>query len=122
LAGNEAYDIMIKGKKMGGNAQRYTRHALFQHGSIPIQIDKPRFETLFLGKSGLDDAATLEELGSNLSYEELTLLCKEAFVESFDVNTVDECLRPSEEQSARELLADKYTQQRWNADAEQDGS
>ena len=122
LAGNEAYDIMIKGKKMGGNAQRYTRHALFQHGSIPIQVDKSRFKTLFLGENGLDDAATLEELGCKFSYEELTILCIEAFKESFDANIVEDTLHPLEEQSARELLADKYTQQRWNVHAEQDCS
>ncbi|MDP1784954.1 MAG: lipoate--protein ligase family protein, partial [Sulfuricurvum sp.] len=54
LAGTQAYDIVIEGKKMGGNAQRHTRHALFQHGSIPIRIDDSFFKPLFLEEAGLD--------------------------------------------------------------------
>lgn len=119
LAGNEAYDIMIDGKKMGGNAQRHIRQALFQHGSIPVSVDEARLEPLFLGDSGLKRAATLERLGSLVTYEQLTGLLKEAFGETFDVNLVADSLRSTEEQSARELLVHKYTQKRWNADAEQ---
>ena len=35
LAGTEAYDIMIGDMKIGGNAQRHTRNAMLQHGTIP---------------------------------------------------------------------------------------
>lgn len=38
-ASHEKYDIVIKGKKIGGNAQKRTRRAIFQHGSIPCSID-----------------------------------------------------------------------------------
>lgn len=37
-ASYEKYDIVIGGKKIGGNAQKRSRHAVFQHGSIPIKI------------------------------------------------------------------------------------
>jgi len=114
LAGTEAYDIMIEDKKMGGNAQRYTRQVLFQHGSIPIKVDKPRFKDLFLGASGLEGSTTLEEQGYSLEYEQLVLLVSEAFRENFDTDLIIDTLHPSEEEDARKLLADKYTQQRWN--------
>ncbi len=120
LAGNEAYDIMIKGKKMGGNAQRHTRQALFQHGSIPMRIDEACLKPLFLGDSGLERAATLERLGSLVTYEELAGLVREAFCETFDVNVVPDNLYLPEERSAKELLLRKYSQRRWNVDAEQD--
>ena len=29
-------DILVNGRKIGGNAQRRLRHAIFQHGSIPL--------------------------------------------------------------------------------------
>lgn len=117
LAGNEAYDIMINNQKMGGNAQRYTRHVLFQHGSIPIEMDKVRFKTFFIGDSGLERATSLRELGSSMEYEALTGLLRETFSEAFTAKTVTDTLSLSEEQRARELLRDKYTQQRWNIDA-----
>ncbi|MFA5143309.1 MAG: lipoate--protein ligase family protein [Candidatus Omnitrophota bacterium] len=38
-AAHEKYDIVINGKKIGGNAQKRKRQVVFQHGSIPIGID-----------------------------------------------------------------------------------
>ncbi len=118
LAGNEPYDIIIQGKKIGGNAQRYTREALFQHGSIPIKVDEAYLKAFFLKDSGLKRTATLERLGNFVTYEQLTELLKETFCETFNVNVVPDTLRSSEEQSAKRLLTQKYTKQRWNIYAE----
>lgn len=118
LAGIEAYDIVIEGKKMGGNAQRYTHQVLFQHGSIPMRVDKPRFKDLFLGDSGLEGAATLEDLNCFFEYKQLVVLLGKAFSESYNADLVIDTLHPLEEQDARNFLADKYTQQRWNLHAE----
>ena len=38
-ASREKYDIVISNKKIGGNAQKRKRDAIFQHGSIPLSID-----------------------------------------------------------------------------------
>ncbi|MFA5287288.1 MAG: lipoate--protein ligase family protein [Candidatus Omnitrophota bacterium] len=38
-ASHEKYDIVINGKKIGGNAQKRNRQAVFQHGSIPMSLD-----------------------------------------------------------------------------------
>jgi len=38
-AAHEKYDIVIGGKKIGGNAQKRNRQAIFQHGSIPCGIN-----------------------------------------------------------------------------------
>jgi len=38
-ASREKYDIIINGKKIGGNAQKRKRRVVFQHGSIPLSID-----------------------------------------------------------------------------------
>lgn len=35
----EKYDIMINAKKIGGNAQKRNRQAIFQHGSIPYRVN-----------------------------------------------------------------------------------
>ncbi|MFH0918291.1 MAG: lipoate--protein ligase family protein [Candidatus Omnitrophota bacterium] len=36
---HEKYDLVIAGKKIGGNAQKRNRQAIFQHGSIPCRIN-----------------------------------------------------------------------------------
>ena len=117
LAGSEPYDIIIAGRKMGGNAQRYTSRTLFQHGTIPRSIDEERFENLFLEASGLDRAATLKRLGTPLEQEELQQLLIGAFCESFGAALSEEGLRTKERQQAETLLALKYSQQRWNSHA-----
>ncbi|MDD5505679.1 MAG: lipoate--protein ligase family protein [Candidatus Omnitrophica bacterium] len=38
-AAHEKYDIVIGARKIGGNAQKRSRQAIFQHGSIPLSID-----------------------------------------------------------------------------------
>jgi len=38
-ASHEKYDIVIGGKKIGGNAQKRRRQVIFQHGSIPLSAD-----------------------------------------------------------------------------------
>ncbi|MDD5077777.1 MAG: lipoate--protein ligase family protein [Candidatus Omnitrophica bacterium] len=38
-ASHEKYDIVIGGRKIGGNAQKRGRQAVFQHGSIPCGIN-----------------------------------------------------------------------------------
>lgn len=119
LAGKEAYDIVIEGKKIGGNAQRHTRHALLQHGSIPIKKYPLGLKALFLTDSGLQSAATLEGLGTILCYEELAGLVRESFCESFDVTLIADNLLLREEEDAKQLLADKYSVRSWNINADQ---
>lgn len=38
-AGKEKWDLTIRAQKIGGNAQRRGRRAIFQHGSIPLRLD-----------------------------------------------------------------------------------
>lgn len=114
LAAFEAYDIVINGKKMGGNAQRYTRHGLLQHGSIPMRFDESKFVSLFRGDSGLQRAASLQRLGVAMESEQLITLVKEVFCETYQVTLVCDTLTFAEENRAQELAAQKYTQERWN--------
>jgi lipoate-protein ligase A len=114
LAGREPYDIMIDGKKMGGNAQRYTRSTMFQHGSIPISLNETLFESLFLQESGLKDAATLQKLGVFAAYKMLSKTAVETFCETYEAEIEIDTLSASEKQSVKELMQNKYTQKRWN--------
>ncbi len=72
--GFEAYDMIVDGKKIGGNAQKRTKDLIFQHGSIPLKNDTREF-------SGY----SLEEFGVNLSKDKTKELLKKSFIELFGV-------------------------------------
>ena len=114
LAGHEAYDIIINGKKMGGNAQRYTKYTLLQHGTIPIHFDKKYFEPLFLKDSGLQYAASLRELGVTAQYKDSIHLLIESFSETFHARLSVSQLNPFQQEYAQNLLNNKYKQENWN--------
>jgi lipoate-protein ligase A len=118
LAGNEAYDILIGGKKIGGNAQRHTAHAVLQHGTIPLSLDRELFEVLFLKESGLEDAATLQEENVTITYKVLKESAVRAFSEIFNAKIEKDHLQPDEMVLAQKLLSEKYSNRAWNIDAE----
>jgi len=99
--GFEAYDILIDGKKIGGNAQRRTKKAIFQHGSIPIFRNS---DESLNGKIGY----TLEDFKINLDYEKVKRLLNESFLETFCVETEASKLTKIEEIKKYTLLKEKY--------------
>lgn len=118
LAGHEPYDIAIEGRKIGGNAQRYTRNVLFQHGSIPISLNETVFAPLFLEESGMESAVSLQKCGVVIAHGMLAALLVDTFCETFGAEVVPSALSQNEEQNAIELFEKKYTQEGWNINAE----
>jgi len=60
--GFEPYDIIIDGKKIGGNAQKRTRDLILQHGSIPLKKDKREYAGHSLEEFGIKiDVAEVKE-------------------------------------------------------------
>ena len=96
--GFEAYDILVNGKKIGGNAQRRTKKAIFQHGSIPINRTKDDEK---FGNS-------LEDVNIDLTFDEVIKLLIASFNESFNVQLVNSKLTDEEEKTRLLLLKDKY--------------
>lgn len=83
--GVESLDILIDGKKIGGNAQRRKRSLIFQHGSIPLDIDWDSWMQLFPPDSlpSKQDITCLKNLLGNLPpKEELCCLLKRALSQS----------------------------------------
>lgn len=118
LAANEAYDIVIGGRKMGGNAQRLTKQGILMHGSLPMRLDAERFDPLFLEPSGLERAASLEQLKVPIEYEELAELVADSFSLSFGAELEKDGISTHEEELAKRLVADKYGTKRWTYDAQ----
>lgn len=114
---NESYDITINAKKIGGNAQRYSKKSLFQHGSIPLKLDTKLYEMIFLEDAELEKILTLQKLGIHSSKEQLKQLMINSFQESFDVELVANRLTEEELEKVDELQRTKYDSGDWNLDA-----
>ncbi len=93
LAGREEYDILVGGKKLGGNAQRRKRDIIFQHGSIPLELNRKRMSSMLKGPDRLEAASctSLEELlGRPVSFEEMETALEKSFRKTFNVEWIDD--------------------------------
>ncbi len=122
FAGREAFDILIRGRKIGGNAQRRERGIIFQHGSIPM------INRSLKGLSYMRDKRA-ELVESTVSIAECLGVCpavaadfrfllaeelKESFCSSFSTTLFETPLSPDEKRKAASLLGKKYLDDRWN--------
>jgi len=115
FAGKEEFDVMVNGRKIGGNAQRRLRGAILQHGSIPLESrvqDALRY--LKEPAPGAAAAVSLAELGLQPEPGQLKQMLVDAFQESLGVSLVPG--RPSavELRVAAQLEEEKYRSSTWN--------
>jgi lipoate-protein ligase A len=110
FAGRESYDILIEGRKIGGNAQRRLRNAVFQHGSIPL-LNRVATGTGFLRErpSGLDrSVADLAMLGVDIPEEVLKKRLAAAFAGALGDTLVPSEMTTAERERAACLTSGKY--------------
>lgn len=116
FAGRESYDILIDGRKIGGNAQRRMKNAVFQHGSIPL-MDRVATGIGFLRErpSGLDrSVADLTMLGVNIPEEGLKKRLAAAFAGTLGGTLVPSEMTAAERERAAWLISGKYASGNWN--------
>jgi lipoate-protein ligase A len=116
FAGRETFDILINGRKIGGNAQRRMRQVIFQHGSIPL-IGRFREGVRFLHipPLGLDGRVTcLLDEGIAPDSEFLKVRLKGAFSNNLEVLLMDDLLTGDEQELAARLKNEKYLNENWN--------
>jgi lipoyl(octanoyl) transferase len=116
FAGKESFDILLDGRKIGGNAQRRRRDVIFQHGSIPI-INRARHGLQYMRDSSpghAENSVSLSDCGVSLDITALKSLFVQAFSHHMGVDISLEGLSPDERRMSEELLATKYATDRWN--------
>lgn len=92
-ASREKYDILLNGRKIGGNAQKRSRQAIFQHGSIPFEIDWDIVRRYLPGlPAGISSLVTAlnQELSFCLTRETAEDKLINAFARVFGVNFMEE--------------------------------
>lgn len=122
FAGKEEYDVLVNGRKIGGNAQRRMRGALLQHGSIPLE-SRVREALRYLKEPapGAERAVSLAELGIRPEPDHLKRLLADSFQRSLGVRLVSAGLSAEEERAALGFRAEKYGSCRWTLGGEARG-
>jgi lipoate-protein ligase A len=115
FAGKEDFDILVGGRKIGGNAQRRLRGAIFQHGSIPL-ADRIGTGLSYLRERPAEAelaATCLESLGLDQAPDELFARLAGCLSESLGVGLVPSRTTPAEDSLARALRDGKYSEHAW---------
>jgi len=113
FAGTEEYDILVDGRKLGGNAQRRSRGRIFQHGSIPL---RPVFSQArpFLRCAVPEGATSLAEAGFPLEPELLKEQLRTSFEENLGISLYRTVPDSEEQKKAGQLREAKYCSAAWN--------
>ncbi|HEY3490218.1 MAG TPA: lipoate--protein ligase family protein [Candidatus Deferrimicrobiaceae bacterium] len=115
FAGKEDFDILVDGAKIGGNAQRRLRHAIFQHGSIPLADRVPTGIGYLREEPAAADLAvtSLETLGITLPPEALFARLAASFSDALGATLAPSSLTPAEQAGAAALRCGKYAEHDW---------
>jgi lipoyl(octanoyl) transferase len=115
FAGKEEFDVLVNGRKIGGNAQRRLRGAILQHGSIPLE-SRVRDALRYLKDPapGAAGAVSLAELGLRPELATLKGMLVEAFQERLGVRLQLSELSTEEADTAAQLEEKKYRCDQWN--------
>jgi lipoate-protein ligase A len=121
FAGQESFDIMINGMKIGGNAQRRLKNLIFQHGSIPI-VNRSATGLEFMQDRSpvhIRGTTSLYDSGVRLNSDSLRILMIESFRDHFDVSLTTDGLSHRETVCSMQLLNDKYLSDCWNLEGKE---
>jgi len=115
FAGRETYDILINGRKIGGNAQRRLKNVIFQHGSIPL-VNRADIGAALLREppAGVGEiTSALCDLGVEETREELKRVMAESFAAAIPAVLWDDSLTLEEESVAASLARNKHSLDSW---------
>lgn len=120
FAGQEEYDIVADGRKIGGNAQRRLKDVIFQHGSVPLCCALAEALPFFRETPPglLEGATSLAELGVSADPAWLRERLAAAFGEALGVALVPSTLSAEEKATAARLGAERYGEDAWNIHGE----
>ena len=116
FSSREEFDLTINGKKIGGNAQKRKKRLLFQHGSIPQNLDFGLVKKLVKNVNDLESKTTSlnEVLNKDTDFNCCGNILADSFKTTFGVAFVDKTLLREEMNDLDRLIKYKYKKQDWN--------
>ena len=112
----EEYDIVVNGKKIGGNAQKRKKKIILQHGSVPLTLDfkKVLHYIKDVPKDVVERSTSLHELtGRYVSFEEMEEIMTESFEETFSIPLQKKEISKKEEKIIQNIMDAKYNAKEW---------
>lgn len=113
----EHFDVMVDGKKIGGNAQKRTGDIIFQHGTIPLRLNFAAIKRCFRGELGdIENNITSlsQACGRDVNFEEGVKQLRNSFSKVFSVRGLKSFLSEHETDLAHTLVQEKYKTEDWN--------
>ena len=113
----EHFDVMVEGKKIGGNAQKRKGDIIFQHGTIPLRLNFPAIKRCFQGELGdIENTITSlrEACGMDINFDEGVKKLKSSFCKVFAIRELNSFLSEHETELAHKLAKEKYKTEDWN--------
>jgi lipoate-protein ligase A len=112
----EYFDVVLKEKKIGGNAQKRKGNVIFQQGSIPQEIDFAMVRAAIKNVGPLEECATALNtvLAQKKDFYLLRSLLAESFSKTFAADFIDGSLSGPEEETCSRLAQAKYGCREWN--------
>ncbi|HRU39196.1 MAG TPA: lipoate--protein ligase family protein [Candidatus Goldiibacteriota bacterium] len=115
FSGSEEYDIMVKGKKIGGNAQCRKKDVIFQHGSIPFSSSEERAAKYFNLRIDFGNFTTLKDaIKKKTDPAEAAKRLESAFKRTFKFRLKEEKLTDKEKELVDKFVIEKYSSDEWN--------
>lgn len=121
FAGRENYDIVLSGRKIGGNAQRRSRQVIFQHGSIPLQNRVGQgVQYLKIRPQGVEQTATcLADEGIAVDCDQLKQTLLQQFARQLGTVVQPDRLTVQEQVLSERLKHEKYVVDCWNLEGKE---
>jgi len=113
----EHFDVMVDGKKLGGNAQKRIGTIIFQHGTIPLRLNFSAIKLCFRGELGdIENNMTSlgQACGKDINFDEGVKQLKNSFAKAFSVRLMKSFLSEYELDLAHRLCQEKYKTEDWN--------
>jgi len=109
FAGKEEYDIVIQGKKIGGNAQKRSRITIFQHGSVPYRQNLDYSSSFLLTPLSPEEKESTDLFSQTgiLSPEDFKQKILSAFSENLSISLVETELSSNEKALYEKILNEK---------------
>ena len=106
FAGRESCDILVDGRKIGGNAQKRMKNVIFQHGSIPLSGSLAAAAPYLRQDPAaiVSGTAALADFGISRPLEELKALLVEALCGTMATSVVPDGLSAAESSMAGTLM------------------
>jgi lipoate-protein ligase A len=116
FASREEYDLLIFGRKIGGNAQRRRSDVIFQHGSIPLVLNPEAILRAIRADKDMESrcAGLNEFLKREWKFNKLSKTLAESFHETFKVKFQASVLSDKEKELCLQLMEKKYKTGDWN--------